>query len=213
MNAVRWPATGVRPGAAAALAAAALLAACAAPPPAAPAPPRSYVVLLENADGSTGKVVYTGQQGAVELSRAREAVALQGPATPYAIDPQQLGRDTGAAVVAQPQPPRTFIFYFDANDARINKASEALLAQVQEEVRNRPAPDVSITGHTDTAGDAARNETLAQRRADYVAQLLKAATTAAVAVEVTSHGERNLLVPTPDGVDEPRNRRVEVVIR
>ena len=32
-------------------------------------------------------------------------------------------------------------------------------------------------------------------------------------LEVTSHGEGNPLVPTPDGVDEPRNRRVEVVVR
>lgn len=194
--------------------AAVLLAGCAAPPPAAPpAPPRSYVVLLENADGSTGRIVYTGPQGEVELGQARQAAALQGPAVPYAIDPQQLARDTGAAIAAQPLPPRIFVFYFDANTARINKASEALLPQVMEEVRGRPAADVSITGHTDTAGSAEHNETLSLRRAEYVAQLLKPAMASAVAVEITSHGERNLLVPTADDVDEPRNRRVEVVVR
>mgnify|MGYP001265817970 CR=1 FL=1 len=200
----------------AAVSAAALLASCAAPPPppAAPeAPPRDYVVLLENADGSTGRVVYTADQGTVELAQARQAVALRGPATPSTVDAGQLERDIGAAVAAQPRAPRTFIFYFDANNARINQASEALIPEVLEEVRSRPSADVSITGHTDTAGDAQRNEILSLRRAEYVAGRLKSATTSALAVEVTSHGERNLLVPTADGVDEPRNRRVEVVVR
>ena len=197
----------------------ALLAGCAAPPPpppppaAAPAPPRSYVVLLENADGTTGRVVYTTEKGTVELGQARQGVALEGASTAYTVEPQQLDRDIAAAVAAQPQPPRTFIFYFDANNARINKASEALIPQVIEALRSRPAPDVSITGHADTAGDAERNATLSLRRAEYVAQLLKSAVATALSVEVSSHGERNLLVPTADGVDEPRNRRVEVVVR
>jgi outer membrane protein OmpA-like peptidoglycan-associated protein len=30
---------------------------------------------------------------------------------------------------------------------------------------------------------------------------------------VSSHGKGNLLVPTPEGVAEARNRRVEVVVR
>jgi outer membrane protein OmpA-like peptidoglycan-associated protein len=30
---------------------------------------------------------------------------------------------------------------------------------------------------------------------------------------VESHGEKNLLVPTGDDVDMPRNRRVEVTVR
>ena len=32
-------------------------------------------------------------------------------------------------------------------------------------------------------------------------------------IEVRSHGETELLVPTPDNTDEPRNRRVEVKVR
>lgn len=33
------------------------------------------------------------------------------------------------------------------------------------------------------------------------------------ALEITSHGEANPLVPTGDNVSEPRNRRVEVTVR
>jgi outer membrane protein OmpA-like peptidoglycan-associated protein len=32
-------------------------------------------------------------------------------------------------------------------------------------------------------------------------------------IEVRSHGERDLLVQTPDGAREPRNRRVEISVR
>jgi outer membrane protein OmpA-like peptidoglycan-associated protein len=189
-----------------------VLAGCATPPPP-PAKPVSYLVLLEEADGTTGRVLFTGAQGTVELSQAQQAVALQGPQTPYAVDPEVLRRDAQAAIAAQPLLPRTFVFYFDTSDARISRSSEALLVQVQEELQRRQAPDVSISGHTDTVGDAGRNAQLAQRRADYVARVLKPFLANALAVEISSHGESNLLVPTADGVAEPRNRRVEVVVR
>ena len=190
-----------------------LVAGCATPPPPAPAAPRSYLVLLENEDGTTGKVIYTGAEGATELSQARQAVALQHSGTRFTVDPAQLSRDTDAAVRAQPRAPKSFQLYFDAGDARINKASEALLSQILAEVKSRPAADISVIGHTDTTGTAASNETLSLRRATQVSQLLKAAAAEAVHLDVTSHGERNLLVPTPDNTAEPRNRRVEVTVR
>lgn len=199
----------------AAVACALVLAGCAAPPQPVPvlARPSSYLVLLEEADGSTGRVLFTSAQGTVELSQAQHAIALQGALTPYAVDPEVLRRDAQAAIAAQPLLPRTFLLYFDTSDARITKSSEALLVQVQEELGRRQAPDLSITGHTDTVGDAGRNALLAQRRADHMARVLKPFLSKAIAVDINSHGESNLLVPTADGVSEPRNRRVEVVVR
>lgn len=194
---------------------AALLAtACATPEvKAPPSPPRSYLVLLENDDGTTGRVIYTGNEGAVELNQARQAVALNHSGQRYTIDAQQLSRDADAAVRAQPKPPKSFQLYYESGDTRINRASAALLAQIQAEVRSRPAPDISVIGHTDTVGSAASNETLSLRRAEQVSQMLKAATADAINIDITSHGERNLLVPTPDNTPEPRNRRVEVTVR
>ena len=202
------------------LLAALLLAACAAPPAPPPPPmpmppeaPRSYVALLANDDGSTGKVVYTGPQGQVELNQPRQAAALQGPATAFVVGEQQLQRDVGAAMSAQPRQPRVFIINFEAGTTRITAQSQALLPQVVQEVRSRPGADLSIIGHTDTKGGAALNVTLSLRRAEQVAQLLKDATSAAAATEIGSHGEGNLLVPTPDDTNEPRNRRVEITVR
>ncbi|HVR50760.1 MAG TPA: OmpA family protein [Pseudorhodoferax sp.] len=200
-----------RPPIAAALLLALLAAGCATPPP--PAPPRAYVALLANADGSTGRVVYSGPGGTAELTQAREAVALDGPATPFTLSAEQLQRDLGAAIAAQPQPPRVFVLYFNVGNAQITAASQALLPDILAEVRGRPAPELSIVGHTDTVGSAELNAALSLRRAEQVGQLLREAAAAAILVEITSHGEHNLLVPTPDETAEPRNRRVEVTVR
>lgn len=202
----------MRRASSAALLGALLLAGCAAAPPP-PAPQRAYVALLANADGSTGRVVYSGSGGTAELTQAREAVALDGPATRFTLSAERLQRDLGAAIAAQPQPPRVFVLYFNVGDAQITPASQSLLPEILAEVRQRPAPDLSIVGHTDTVGSAELNAALSLRRAEQVAQLLREATAAAIEVEITSHGEHNLLVPTPDETAEPRNRRVEVTVR
>lgn len=192
-----------------ALLAALLLAGCATPP----APPRAYVALLENADGSTGRVVYSSPAGAAELQGPRQAVALDGPPTVFTVSPAQLQRDAGAAMAAQPRAPRVFVLYFDVGNAQITAASQALLADILAEVKSRPTADLSIVGHTDTVGSAEQNEALALRRAEQVGQLLKEAIAAAQHVDISSHGETNLLVSTPDETAEPRNRRVEVTVR
>ena len=75
-----------------------------------------------------------------------------------------------------------------------------------------------LAGHADQqqadrAGDDAINETLALERANTVNGLLGDVLQPALDVTIDSHGERNPLVPTDDGVEEARNRRVEVTIR
>jgi outer membrane protein OmpA-like peptidoglycan-associated protein len=46
-----------------------------------------------------------------------------------------------------------------------------------------------------------------------VRNLLVEAGLAASAIEVTSHGEADLLVQTANDTPEPRNRRVEIAVR
>lgn len=69
-----------------------------------------------------------------------------------------------------------------------------------------------IEGHTDTVGDADMNMSLSQRRAEAVAEFLRAQFNVTpdrlVAVGM---GESQLLIPTPDQFPEARNRRVQVV--
>jgi peptidoglycan-associated lipoprotein len=82
-----------------------------------------------------------------------------------------------------------------------------------EFVRLRPAPDVSVIGHTDTTGEADPNVALGMRRATLIRDLLVKTGLDPGQVDVASHGEADLLVPTPDNTEEAKNRRVEVIVR
>ena len=87
------------------------------------------------------------------------------------------------------------------------------MPRILEALRNRPFPDVAVIGHTDTTGTPAGNVELGLRRANAIRTLLIEAGIGANVIEVTSHGEADLLVKTADQVLEPRNRRVEITVR
>jgi adhesin transport system outer membrane protein len=176
--------------------------------------PRSYVVLLQNADGSTGKVVVAGDKGTLELRDAQGASALDGSSRqPYAVPQDMLARDTGRAIEASPRAPQVFRLNFEKGTTRLTAQSQAMMAQVFGAVNEHPAPDVSVVGHTDTLGSAASNQSLSLRRAEAVSRMLKPVATRIVAMDIGGQGESNLLVPTADNVNEPRNRRVELTVR
>jgi outer membrane protein OmpA-like peptidoglycan-associated protein len=84
---------------------------------------------------------------------------------------------------------------------------------VLRSVKSYPAPEVVVIGHTDTTGTPQSNAELGLRRANAVRALLVQAGLSPSAIDVRSHGEGELLVPTADNVFEPKNRRVEVTVR
>ncbi len=92
-------------------------------------------------------------------------------------------------------------------------ASRSDFPAIVAAVREYASVDTSVVGHSDTAGDARTNLELSLRRALAVGALLAAEGIDPGALEITSHGEANPLVPTGDNVSEPRNRRVEVTVR
>jgi peptidoglycan-associated lipoprotein len=192
----------------------ALAAGCALQPAESPGP-KTYVALLPDADGGVGKVTVqetrSGQRA--QLDKPLQAVKLDGSGEVFRISAVQLQRDFGDILKIQPAPPLSFLLYFKTGGAELNTESVALLPQIIEQVKSRVGVDVSIIGHTDTQGKADANTALALRRAEAVETLLKSQGMQASAVLVESHGESNLLVPTPDETPEPRNRRVEIVIR
>jgi outer membrane protein OmpA-like peptidoglycan-associated protein len=74
-------------------------------------------------------------------------------------------------------------------------------------------PDVVVIGHTDTTGTTESNFELGMRRATTVRNMLIDAGLSVGAIDTRSHGELELLVPTANGVFEPKNRRVEITVR
>jgi outer membrane protein OmpA-like peptidoglycan-associated protein len=114
---------------------------------------------------------------------------------------------------ALPMAPRQFTLYFLFESDTLTDESRALLPQILEAARTRPFPDVAVIGHTDTAGTSAGNFELGLRRANAIRSRLVEAGVDRALIDVTSHGEADLLVKTADEVADPRNRRVEITIR
>ena len=72
---------------------------------------------------------------------------------------------------------------------------------------------IEVNGYTDTSGTPRYNQGLSLRRARTVAAELVRDGVPQSAINVQGLGETNPLVPTADGVREPQNRRVEIIIR
>jgi outer membrane protein OmpA-like peptidoglycan-associated protein len=70
-----------------------------------------------------------------------------------------------------------------------------------------------VIGHTDTMGTQTANYTLGLKRAMMVRNLLVAAGLDSSTIDVTSVGELDPLIKTPDETPEPRNRRVDISVR
>ena len=182
-----------------------LLAACAGP--------QSYVALLPSPDGSLGKVVVQGPRGEQVLTRAQQGTLLDGSKPPFDVSNEQLQRDFGAAMQARPAMPEQFLLYFETGGSELTAESKSLLQRIVERARSRSSVDMSVIGHSDTQGAADANEALALKRASAIAEQLRSLGLGNTLMAIESHGERNLLVPTPDETAEPRNRRVEVTLR
>ncbi|MCB1907728.1 MAG: OmpA family protein [Rhodocyclaceae bacterium] len=176
--------------------------------------PKSWVVLLPDEDGTTGRIIVSGAEGQAEVAEAGVAASLDRPSPEtFTVTPYRIEQTFGAALKAQPAKPIVFTLYFEVGDARLTAESEALLPSVLAEAASRQGADISIVGHTDTTGDAVDNEALGMLRATFVRDSLVAAGLRLERISTESHGEGNLLVPTPDDTPEPYNRRVEVVVR
>jgi len=70
---------------------------------------------------------------------------------------------------------------------------------------------LQVTGYTDTTGSYAYNQRLSERRANAVATRLTALGVARSDMSVAGRSFNDLRVPTPPGVREPQNRRVEIL--
>jgi outer membrane protein OmpA-like peptidoglycan-associated protein len=179
-------------------------------------PGSDTIVLLPDPDtGTTGRAIVSNTAGAVDLVAARESTrvsANQPPAAPTVMSEADVKAVFADVFSALPPPPRHFTLYFRFESDELTEESRALVPKIRQTVRDRPTADVVIVGHTDTTGAPASNFTLAYGRAIRVRDLLVEAGLLTY-VEVTSHGEAELLVQTADDVLEPRNRRVEITIR
>jgi len=103
-----------------------------------------------------------------------------------------------------------FVVYFDHNSAALSPAGMKTVV----DVRRLPSrKTVVVSGHTDTSGSRAYNESLAEKRANVVAGALKASGIKAYKIFVEAFGEDDPAMVTEDNVRETLNRRVNVTVQ
>jgi outer membrane protein OmpA-like peptidoglycan-associated protein len=196
-----------------------LTAGCRAPAPAPPPPPakQNLFVLLPNDDGSSGSIVVTNAGGSQQLTQANSAVKVEradaAPTKPFVMDPGEIRNLFQDALSFIPAAEARFNLYFLPNSTELTAESAAMLPNVLQAYKERHSTDVSIVGHTDTTGSSEANLRLGMARAQQIAKTIEALGVERASIFTESHGANDLLVPTGENVSEPRNRRVEVIVR
>lgn len=146
--------------------------------------------------------------------------AAAGGAIGYSLDRQEadlrnsLGNDdvtiqnTGDRLIVTL--PQDILFATDSFSVRPDLQRD--LRAVADNLRAYPDSRVQIVGHTDSDGDAAYNQTLSERRANAVADVLLNQGISFARIQTFGRGETQPVSSnlTPEG--KSQNRRVEIVI-
>jgi outer membrane protein OmpA-like peptidoglycan-associated protein len=179
-------------------------------------PGQVLVVLLPDTDsGNVGRVVVSNPEGSTELVTGWASTRVTMTQAPRIrmLNESEVKQRFGDVLATLPPPPRHFTLPFRFDSEELTEDGQRMVQDVLQAVKNYPVPDVVVVGHTDTTGTPQSNAELGLRRANAVRNLLVAAGLTLSTIDIRSHGEGELLVPTADGVFEPKNRRVEVTVR
>ena len=171
-------------------------------------------MLLPSPSGQDTAVTVTQGSRQVVLAQPYAGARLgRGAVEAYPSNAQEVQARYGSALAAQPLPPAQFTLFFIEGKDEFTDESKKIVDSVFAEIAKRPVPDVIVIGHTDTVGNDAANDALSRQRAEVVRAAFVARGLAADKVVTIGRGKRELAVPTGDGVAEPRNRRVEILVR
>jgi len=174
------------------------------------------IVLLPKPDGSIGGVIVRTEGGKeILLNKAYAGAHIDGPGMmqPVAYDAERAKREFSSVIAALPGRPATFLLYFLEGNDELTPDSEREVERVFAEIAARPYPEVSVIGYTDAVGSTQFNDQLSRLRAQRMRDDLVARGIPVDRIEVSGRGKREPLVPTSEGVSEPRNRRVEINVR
>jgi outer membrane protein OmpA-like peptidoglycan-associated protein len=178
---------------------------------------QTTIALLQEDGGRVGKVVVEAGGVSQLLDAPLQATRFDTkggtPAAPTVLTEAAVRETWGVALAAMPTTPVTYILSFESGTATLTPQSAALIPTILAELASRPFPHLEVIGHADATGSDALNLALSRERAEAVAKRLREGNLNQASLALSSHGKRNPLIPTPDGVAEPRNRRVTVTLQ
>ncbi|MEO8165909.1 MAG: OmpA family protein [Betaproteobacteria bacterium] len=173
------------------------------------------VTILPKKDGPIGGVVVRSKDAIIVLDEpyASALILEEGRATKSTYDAERAKQDFAEVLAALPGKPTKFtLFFFEGNDELIPQSDEEI-ARILADLDARPVPEILVIGHTDAVGGMPYNDKLSLQRAERVRALLIQRGVPGESIQVEGRGKREPIVLTPDGMQEPKNRRVEINVR
>jgi OmpA-OmpF porin, OOP family len=177
---------------------------------------QEMVVLLPDAEGKVGTIVVETEKGERVVLNSAYATARADPVGTVrreTVKKEEVQQTFQSALAAQPPKPVSFTLYFETGSDEFTDAAKPEVQRFLAEMRRRESPEVTVIGHTDLVGDNEANDDLSVKRAERVKAMLVELGIPAERISVAGRGKREPAVRTFQGVDEPRNRRVEIDVR
>jgi len=178
----------------------------------------SLVVLLPESDGRVGTIRVETSQGTTVVDKPYYAVAASPdklPGTPRLMDKQEVAAKFDRAMAMEPTQRfriEKYTLYFGFKSTELTADSETEIAAILKQAVIKRPVECYVVGHADRAGSESYNKSLSHRRALSVQQrLVKTGMNSIILVSFL--GESKPQIDTPDDVEEPKNRRVVLVVK
>ena len=111
---------------------------------------------------------------------------------------------------AQAEAPKSLVLYFDPGSTAIRHGDSALLDQAARLYRDGHPIIMVLTGGTDAVGSPEANLRISQARTATVLRGLVSRGIPAERFQLLAKGESEPTIPSPPGVTQAQNRRVEI---
>lgn len=102
---------------------------------------------------------------------------------------------------------------FDVGSATLKPDALNTYGKIANILKSYDKTVIHVVGHTDTSGSSEFNQSLSVNRAASVSSYLAQSGVPQTRIREEGRGERELAVHTADGVQEARNRRVDIVLK
>jgi outer membrane protein OmpA-like peptidoglycan-associated protein len=108
---------------------------------------------------------------------------------------------------------RSYTVMFDHDSSGIRASEEKALDRIMREIDKYNPKQVTVTGYTDSSGEADYNQSLSRKREQAVSMALLSRGVENQTLERKARGEYEQAVETKDGVRNQSNRRVVIDFR
>jgi len=102
--------------------------------------------------------------------------------------------------------------FFDSGKSALKKGAKTTLTRIADQLKGDDTIKVTVEGHTDNTGGAAKNQTLSEKRAEAVRDFLVSAGVPSDRITAVGKGDTQPVATNKTAAGRQQNRRVELVI-